>query len=98
MKYPINKEFSPYSRMTPPVQNAKMAGWMGSKMKPPRWVQKNRDCEVSIKKENIKSYDGAELSVVVIDPYRNWDTGSNSQKEVLFQTVISLSCILKSLI
>jgi len=69
MKYPINKEFSPYSRMTPPIQNAKMAGWMGSKMKPPRWVQKNRDCEVSIKKENIKSYDGAEISVVVIDPY-----------------------------
>ena len=55
--------------MTPPIQNAKMAGWMGSKMKPPRWVQKNRDCEVSIKKENIKSYDGAEISVVVIDPY-----------------------------
>ena len=69
MKYPINKEFSPYSRMTPPIQNAKMAGWMGSKMKPPRWVQKNRDHEVSIKKENIKSYDGAEISVVVIDPY-----------------------------
>lgn len=69
MKYPINKEFSPYSRMTPPIQNAKMAGWMGSKMKPPRWVQKNRDHEVSIKKENIKSYDDAEISVVVIDPY-----------------------------
>ena len=69
MKYPINKEFSPYSRMTPPIQNAKMAGWMGSKMKPPRWVRKNRDHEVSIKKENIKSYDGAEISVVVIDPY-----------------------------
>ena len=68
MKYPINKEFSPYSRMTPPIQNAKMAGWMGSKMKPPRWVRKNRDHEVSIKKENIKSYDGAEISVVVIDP------------------------------
>ena len=52
MKYPINKEFSPYSRMTPP-----------------RWVRKNRDHEVSIKKENIKSYDDAEISVVVIDPY-----------------------------
>ena len=42
---------------------------MGSKMKPPRWVQKNLDCEGSIKKENIKSYDGTEISVVVIDPY-----------------------------
>ena len=54
MKYPINKEFLPYSRMTPPIQNAKMAGWMGSKMKPPRWVQKNRDCEVSIKKREYQ--------------------------------------------
>ena len=69
MKYPINKEFFPYSRMTPPIQNAQIAGWMGSKMKPPRWVRKNLDHEVSITKENIKSYDGATLSVFIIDPY-----------------------------
>lgn len=25
MKYPINKEFSPYSRMTPPIQNISKA-------------------------------------------------------------------------
>ena len=69
MKYPINKEFFPFSHIAPPIRNAKIAGWMGSKMKPPRWVNKNCDHEVSTKKENIKSYDGAEISVVVIVPY-----------------------------
>jgi len=69
MKYPINKEFFPYSHMTPPIQNAKMAGWMGSKMKPPRWVRKNLDHEVSVAKENIKSYDGEDVSAFIIDPY-----------------------------
>ena len=69
MKYPINKEFFPYSHMTPPIQNAKMAGWMGSMMKPPRWVRKNRDHEVSVKKETIKSYDGAEIEILIFDPY-----------------------------
>ncbi len=69
MKYPINKEFSPYSRFAPPIQNAKMAGWMGSMMKPPSWVQKNRDHEVSVKKETIKSYDGAEIEILIFDPY-----------------------------
>ena len=69
MKYPINKEFSPYSRFAPPIRNAKMAGWMGSMMKPPRWVRKNSDHEVSIKKETIKSYDGAEIEILIFDPY-----------------------------
>ena len=69
MKYPINKEFSPYSRFAPPIRNAKMAGWMGSMMKPPRWVRKNSDHEVYIKKENIKSYDGAEIEILIFDPY-----------------------------
>ena len=69
MKYPINKEFSPYSRFAPPIRNAKMAGWMGSMMKPPRWVRKNRDHEVSVKKESIKSYDGAEIEILIFTPY-----------------------------
>ena len=69
MKYPINKEFSPYSRFAPPIRNAKMAGWMGSMMKPPRWVRKNRDHEISMKKETIKSYDGAEIEILIFDPY-----------------------------
>ena len=69
MKYPIKKEFFPFSHIAPPIQNAKIAGRMGSKMKPPRWVRKNRDHEVCITKENIKTYDGAKISVFIIDPY-----------------------------
>ena len=68
-KYNINKEFLPFSLFAPPIQNAKMAGWMGSKMQPPRWVKKSFDREVSITKETVKSYDGANISVFVIDPY-----------------------------
>ena len=67
MKYPINKEFSPYSYFAPPIQNAKMAGFMGSLMKPPRWIW--RDREVSVKRELIKSYDGADVEILVFDPY-----------------------------
>ncbi len=70
MKYPINKEFFPFSRIAPPIRNAKIAGWMGSKMKPPKWVSKSRDKELSITKENIISYDGAVISAFVIAPYR----------------------------
>ena len=69
MKYPINKEFSPYSRFAPPIRNAKMAGWMGSMMKPPRWVRKNLDHEVSITEETIKSYDGREIEILIFAPY-----------------------------
>ena len=28
-KYKISKEFFPYSRIAPPIRNAKIAGWMG---------------------------------------------------------------------
>lgn len=69
MKYPISREFFPYSRIAPPIQNARVAGWMGSRMKPPRWVSRNLDHEASVTQEYIKSYDGANISVFVIDPY-----------------------------
>ena len=70
MKYQINKEFSPYSRFAPPIRNAKMAGWMGSMMKPPRWVRKNRDREVSVTKELLISYDGvADIEMLIFEPY-----------------------------
>ena len=69
MKYPINKEFSPFSRVAPPIRDARIAGWMGSKMRPPVWVRKNRDDEVSIKREIVKRDDGAEIPAFVLDPY-----------------------------
>lgn len=68
-KYKINQEFFPFSLFAPPIQSAKMAGWMGSKMQPPGWVRKNRDHEVSVTRETVKSYDGADISAFVIEPY-----------------------------
>lgn len=43
MKYPINKEFFPFYCVAPPIRSARIAGWIGSKMKPPRWVSKSPD-------------------------------------------------------
>lgn len=68
MKYPINKEFSPFSHFAPPIRNAKMAGWMGSRMKPPGWVVNNSTDGVNITKENIKNFDGADISIFIIEP------------------------------
>ncbi len=67
MKYPINKEFFPYSHFAPPIRNAKMAGWMGAMMRPPRRIW--RDREVSVHKEHLRSCDGKEIEVLVFDPY-----------------------------
>ena len=72
MKYPINKEFFPYSLVAPPIQNAKMAGWLGSMMKPPRRIWHDKD--VSVKKEVIKSYDGAEIQILIFEPYKSEGT------------------------
>lgn len=66
MKYPIKKEFFPYSWFTPPIKNAKMAGWMGGMMKPPRWIWHDR--EVSVRTERIKGYQNADIEALVFKP------------------------------
>lgn len=66
-KYPIKKEFAPFSYFKPPIRNAKMAGWMGSLMKAPRWIW--HDQEVSVTKKSVRSYDGAEIEVLLFEPY-----------------------------
>ena len=66
-KYPISKEFSPYSHFAPPIRNAKMAGVTGSLMKPPRWIW--HDSEVSVQRALVKSYDGAEVEVLIFEPH-----------------------------
>lgn len=73
-KYPVKKEFFPYSRIAPPIQNARIAGWMGSKMKPPVWVRRNTDAEVSVTRHSLKSYDGAEISAFVFSPRKAEET------------------------
>ena len=68
MKYPIHKDFFPFSLVSPPIRNAKMAGWMGSKMRPPHWVRKNRDRTVLVTKAVVRSYDGADITAFVMEP------------------------------
>lgn len=68
MKFPIKKEFAPFSWVSPPVQNPKMAGWMGSQMRPPRWVRVDGDDKVSVTRLSVRSYDGAEIPIFSIEP------------------------------
>lgn len=67
MKYPIKKEFFPYSCFAPPIRDAKMAGWMGSMMRPPMWIR--RDREVKVRKAAIKGYNNGKIEVFVFEPY-----------------------------
>lgn len=68
MKYHINKEFFPYSHFTPPIKSAKMASKLNKFLKVPRWVRKNKDKDVLITKERIKSFDNESLELLVFSP------------------------------
>ena len=70
-KYPINKEFKLYAYFTPPFRSARMAGWMGSMMKPPRWLW--CDPLLSVRRERIAGFDGGSIEVLVMEP-RNIET------------------------
>lgn len=66
-KYPINKEYSPFSHIIPPLQNNRVAGLMNLVMKTPRWIW--HDPEVAVTKKSVKSYDGADIEVLFFEPY-----------------------------
>lgn len=40
--YPIKREFLPYLHFTPPIRSASGAGRLGSRMRPPTWLWKDR--------------------------------------------------------
>lgn len=65
-KYPIGKEFFPYSLFTPPIKTPEAAGKMGEMMKPPRWIWNDRD--ISVKKESIGGYNGGTIEVFIMEP------------------------------
>jgi len=67
MKYPISKEFFPYSHMVAPANHPRIAGFLGSLMRPPRRLF--RDREVRVVKESCTSFDGASVELLVFDPY-----------------------------
>lgn len=66
MKYAINKEFFPLYYFKNPIRNAKLAGFVGSLLKPPKWLFK--DEKISARREMIKSYDGQMIEVLIFEP------------------------------
>lgn len=66
MKYNINREFFPFSRIAMPIKNPRLAGFLGSIMPVPRWIF--HDKEVSVKKEKIKGYKGEEIEILIFSP------------------------------
>ena len=70
-KYHINEEFKAYAKFTPPFRSARMAGWMGSMMKPPKWLWS--DPLLSVRRESIAGFDNGKIEVLVMEP-RNMDT------------------------
>lgn len=65
-KYPINKEFFPFSMLVPPIKNPESAGKMGEMMKPPKWIWRDKD--ISTKVETIKGYNDDLIEVFVMEP------------------------------
>lgn len=65
-KYKINKEYFPFSKMAPPIRNAKIAGFLGERMKAPRWIYKDK--EITTTKYSIESYLDKEINVLVMEP------------------------------
>ena len=66
MKYPISKEFFPYTHLTPPYICPGFAKLCGDLMRPPRSLW--RDSRVDVTCHKIKSYDQKEITVLMIAP------------------------------
>lgn len=65
-KYPINKEFYPYARFSPPIRNPRMAAALGEKMRPPRWLW--QDESIDLCRETIPGYGDDPIEVLAISP------------------------------
>ncbi len=66
MRYPVSKEYFPYTYLTPPIPNAGTAGFIGSLMKAPRRIY--RDPEVRVSSRWIESYDGGRIELLIFEP------------------------------
>ena len=65
-RYPIKEEFKVYAKFTPPFRSAKMAGWMGTMMKPPKWLW--NDPQISVRRESIGGYDNGSIELFIMEP------------------------------
>lgn len=64
MKYPINKEFGIFAHVASPIKNPKIAGFVGSLMRAPGKIF--RDKEIEVERRVVTSFDGAEIEVLVM--------------------------------
>lgn len=64
-KYPINKEFFPFSFFTPPISE-KFLSLAVPNMKTPKYIYKDR--ALTVKRYEIKSYDGKNIECFLISP------------------------------
>ncbi len=64
-KYPIKKEFFPFSYFKPPI-NKRFLSLASSFMKTPKFIFKDK--EVNVKKYRIESYDKEEIDCLMITP------------------------------
>lgn len=65
-RYPISREFGIYRYMKTPVMPAKIAGIMGSLMRPPRWIR--HDGQIAVRSCRIAGYGGDPVEVLVMEP------------------------------
>ncbi len=66
MKYAIDKQFGIYRFMKTPVMPTKLAGFMGSLMRPPRRIFKWQDIVVT--KQYAQSVDGEAVEILLMTP------------------------------
>lgn len=64
-RYPISKEFFPFSLFTPPISE-KFLKIAASNMKVPKWIYKDKKLDVS--PYEIKSYDGEKIECFLMSP------------------------------
>lgn len=64
-KYPISKEFFPFSHFTPPISE-KFIAMAVPNMKTPKFIY--RDKEVDVTSYKVKSYDGEKIEVFLMSP------------------------------
>lgn len=66
MKYPIDKELSPFCYITPPIRSPRLAGFLGSLLKTPKRIF--RDPEICVRREWISGYGDGKIEVLIYEP------------------------------
>lgn len=64
--YSIKKEFFPFSRFSTPIRSAELAGFLGEKMRTPRWLF--RDPSLDVYSRHLPVSDTEEMELLCIAP------------------------------